>query len=78
MAGCETLMQPETIQVTLNGERIRVSAGQSVAALLASLRIPPDRVAVELNKSIVRKRDWERTPVPDASQMEVVEFVGGG
>jgi thiamine biosynthesis protein ThiS len=33
---------------------------------------------VELNKSIVRKRDWDATLVTGGSQVEVVEFVGGG
>jgi thiamine biosynthesis protein ThiS len=46
--------------------------------MLSWLQLPADRVAVELNRQIVRKRDWERTPVPPASQIEVVEFVGGG
>jgi thiamine biosynthesis protein ThiS len=49
-----------------------------VAALLACLELPSERVAVELNKSIVRKRDWEKTTVANGSQIEIVEFVGGG
>jgi thiamine biosynthesis protein ThiS len=49
-----------------------------VAALLAWLGVAGERVAVELNRAIVRKRDWESTVVPDGSQVEIVEFVGGG
>ncbi len=49
-----------------------------MARLLEWLKVSSDRVAVELNKSIVRKRDWEQTPVPSGSQVEIVEFVGGG
>jgi sulfur carrier protein len=71
-------VQPRTIRVTLNGEAIEVPAEQSVATLLHCLNIVSERVAVELNKSIVRKRDWDRTVVPSGSQIEVVEFVGGG
>lgn len=70
--------QAATIEVTVNGERRRVPPQQTVAALLKTLEIPSDRVAVELNKSLVRKRDWDQTSVPDASHLEVVEFVGGG
>jgi len=55
-----------------------VPPDQSVSTLLAWLHIPADRVAVELNKKIVRKRDWEQTAVLSASQLEIVEFVGGG
>jgi sulfur carrier protein len=66
------------IEVVLNGERREVPPDQSVSTLLAWLQIPSDRVAVELNKKLVRKRDWDQTVVPHASQLEIVEFVGGG
>ncbi len=71
-------MQPELIEVTVNGERRQVPSGESVASLLDVLNVARDRVAVELNRSIVRKRDWADTPVAGGSQIEIVEFVGGG
>ena len=71
-------MQTEVIQVHINGELREVPANQSVAALLAWLEIASDRVAIELNKSIVRKREWDVTPVKGGSQIEIVAFVGGG
>jgi thiamine biosynthesis protein ThiS len=71
-------LQPESISVHINGEARQAPSGQSVAALLAWLEVPSERVAIELNKSIVRKRDWENTTVPNGSQIEIVEFVGGG
>ena len=71
-------MQPSTIQVTVNGEPKQVPSGESLAALLTKLNIAADRVAIELNKAIVRKRDWNETPVPNGSAIEIVEFVGGG
>lgn len=66
------------MQISVNGELKEVPVGQSVAALLHWLSVGVDRVAVELNRSIVRKRDWEGTMVSDGSQIEIVEFVGGG
>jgi thiamine biosynthesis protein ThiS len=66
------------IAIHVNGQTKQIAPGQSVAALLSSLDVSLDRVAVELNKSIVRKRDWERTTIPDGSEIEIVEFVGGG
>ncbi len=71
-------MQSATIEVTVNGELQQVPSGESLAALLRTLNVAADRVAIELNKSIVRKRDWNETPVPDGSAIEIVEFVGGG
>jgi thiamine biosynthesis protein ThiS len=71
-------VQSELIKIWVNGEPKHIAPNQSVSGLLGSLNIASDRVAVELNKSIVRSRDWEKTIVPNGSQIEVVEFVGGG
>ena len=71
-------MQTERMEVIVNGERKSVPSDLTVTALLKMLDIPLDRVAVELNKSIVRKRNWEETHVPGGSQIEIVQFVGGG
>jgi len=71
-------MQPDMIEITVNGEARQVRGGESVAKLLEALDIASDRVAVELNRSIVRKRDWSETIVPVDAKIEIVEFVGGG
>ena len=65
-------------QIFVNGDQRNVTAGMCVAELLLELGLPLERVAVELNRHIVRKRDWNSTIVPDGAQLEVVEFVGGG
>ena len=65
-------------EISINGERRHVPAGLSLIELLAHLGIGADRVAIELNRSIVRKRDWALTGVPPSAQIEIVEFVGGG
>lgn len=64
--------------VSINGQAKQVPSGLSVAELLTHLGISPDRVAIELNREIVRKRDWSATAVPASAQIEIVEFVGGG
>ena len=75
-------MQPavesRTVRVAINGESRFVPADQTVSSLLQWLSVTAERVAVELNKSIVRQRDWATAAVPEGSQIEIVEFVGGG
>ena len=68
----------QNIEITVNGNKSFIPEGQTVETMLAHLGIRPDRVAVELNKQIVSKRDWASTIVPGDSFIEVVEFVGGG
>jgi thiamine biosynthesis protein ThiS len=70
--------ETKTIQIVLNGEPRRVPEGLDVARLLEFLAIDASRVAVELNRSIVRKKDWGITGVEDGAELEVVWFVGGG
>jgi thiamine biosynthesis protein ThiS len=66
------------IEVFVNGEPKRVPEGFDVVRLLEWLAIDPARVAVELNRSIVRKQEWSATKVEGGAQLEIVWFVGGG
>ncbi len=67
-----------TITLEINGEMKRVPACANVRELLENLGIKPDRVAVELNRRIVRRRDWDGTAIRDLDRLEIVQFVGGG
>jgi sulfur carrier protein len=71
-------VESELLNVFVNGEPRQVPSDSTVASLLEWLKLPSERVAIELNKSIVRKRDWHQTPVVRGAQLEIVEFVGGG
>ncbi|HEY7336369.1 MAG TPA: sulfur carrier protein ThiS [Bryobacteraceae bacterium] len=69
---------PNAIQVFVNGESKFAPQGLNVVQLLDFLAIDASRVAVELNRSIVRKQDWIATVVEGGAQVEIVWFVGGG
>ena len=71
-------MLTSTVHLLLNGEKREIPAGTSILELLARLELPPDRVAVECNRSIVRKEHWPATLVEDGWVLEIVTFVGGG
>jgi thiamine biosynthesis protein ThiS len=68
----------QTHEITVNGERRQVPAGLTLRDLLLHLQVQPDRVAVELNRRIVRQREWDSTCVQAGSELEIVQFVGGG
>lgn len=50
----------------------------NLTELLAHLSMPRERVAVELNEQVVRKKDWETITINDADKIEIIHFVGGG
>ena len=76
--GVNVTLETKTVGIVLNGEPRRVPESLNIAGLLQFLEIAGDRVAVELNREIVRKPDWESAEVLDGAQIEVVWFVGGG
>jgi thiamine biosynthesis protein ThiS len=71
------------MKLHINGNESIFSAGGdrgefTLAALVESLGMKPDRVAVELNRNIVPRNRWSETPLSDGDRLEVVHFVGGG
>ena len=72
--GAET----KDIQIVVNGQLRVASRSQSLSELLAWLGVDPARVAVELDRSIIRREDWDKTKVGDGATLEIVQFVGGG
>jgi sulfur carrier protein len=66
------------MKVFINGEMKEIIRELSLAELLVNFSLPRERIAVELNKEVVRKRDWETILVKDADKIEIVHFVGGG
>jgi len=66
------------VQVIVNGEHREVDSGETVFGLLKALEIEADRVAIELDRRIVKRAQWEETLLRDGAQLEIVQFVGGG
>jgi thiamine biosynthesis protein ThiS len=54
------------------------SAPFTLSALIESLNMKPDRVAVELNRDIAPRDRWSEIILKDGDQLEIVHFVGGG
>ena len=70
--------ETKTIKIMVNGRPQNVPSGLNVTELLRALAIEPSRVAVELNREIVRKPAWDTTRILENASVEIVWFVGGG
>jgi thiamine biosynthesis protein ThiS len=66
------------LRVYVNGEPHELPDTISLTELLARLKLPADRIAVELNKSVVRRTEWDTVHLHDDDRVEAVHFVGGG
>ena len=66
------------MEIIINGELQQLPAALNVVQLLEHLKLQGDRIAVELNREIVRRDQWAATRLKDQDQLEIVQFVGGG
>jgi thiamine biosynthesis protein ThiS len=66
------------MKVFVNGEPRDLSGTPSLAELITHLDLPAARIAVELNREVVRRADWSSTMLKEDDRIEIVHFVGGG
>ena len=64
--------------IELNGELRPIRGGATVRELVeVELRIASERVAVELNRALLPRAQWDRV-LAGGDRVEIVTFVGGG
>ncbi|HVS10169.1 MAG TPA: sulfur carrier protein ThiS [Planctomycetota bacterium] len=66
------------VEITLNGVARDVREGTTLADLVDGLALPPEQVAVELNRALVRQGERESRRLEPGDQVELVTLVGGG
>ena len=66
------------ITIYLNGEARAIPAQTDLVRLLEEFSLPSNRIAIELNKIVIRRSDWPVTKIREGDKLEVVHFVGGG
>ena len=66
------------MRILINGEGKECEEGIFLSDLLDLLELPPQRIAVELNREVVRRADWKSTILKNEDRLEIVHFVGGG
>ena len=63
--------------ITVNGQPKEVPDGTTVAQLIAQHNLTPQKVAVELNRRLIRAEKYD-SPLKENDEGELVTFVGGG
>ena len=66
------------IKIKVNGEKIIFNNNQSIEVLIKKLKIPLNKVAIELNKKILNKKKINRIKLNNNDSIEIVHFIGGG
>jgi sulfur carrier protein len=63
--------------VIVNGEKRDLPEGTTLRSLIEQLKLTPDKVAIELNRRLVRSERYD-TALKMNDEVEIVTFVGGG
>jgi thiamine biosynthesis protein ThiS len=66
------------IKITVNGKQIQVISNFSLKRLIAKLKIPLNKIAIELNKKIIDKKRISKIYLQKGDKIEIVHFIGGG
>jgi sulfur carrier protein len=67
-----------TLRIVVNGEPRTVAPNETLLRFIHSLQLDPERVAVEMNRRIVKRDTWPTTVLAEGTTLEIVQFVGGG
>ena len=66
------------IKIKVNGKKILLEENRSVEKLVKKLKLPLNKVAVELNKKILDKKKLNKIKLKNKDSVEIVHFIGGG
>ena len=66
------------IKIKINGKIKSINRDSTLSVVLKNLKIPLNKVAIELNKEIIDKKKINKIKLSKNDKIEIVHFIGGG
>ena len=66
------------IKIIVNGKQIKVNVKFSIKNVIDKLKMPIGKVAIELNREIINKKNINKIFLKTGDKLEIVHFIGGG
>ena len=66
------------IKIKINGKINKIDDKTKLSELIKNLKVPLKKVAIELNKEIVDKKNLNKINLKVNDKIEIVHFIGGG
>ena len=66
------------IKIKINGKIKSINLDSYLSVVLKNLKIPLNKVAIELNKEIIDKKKINKIKLNKNDKIEIVHFIGGG
>ena len=66
------------IKIEINGKTNKIDDKTKLSDLIKNLKVPVKKVAIELNREIVDKKNLNKINLKVNDKIEIVHFIGGG
>ncbi len=66
------------ITIALNGDAYQLEKENSLAALIATLNLSGQAIAVAVNRQIIPRAQWQNQLLQAQDKVDVVRAIGGG
>ena len=66
------------IKIKINGKIKSIIQDSNLSVLLKNLKIPLNKVAIEINEEIIDKKKINKIKLNKNDKIEIVHFIGGG
>ena len=66
------------IKIKINGKIKSITQDSNISIVLKNLKIPLNKVAIELNEEIIDKKKINEIKLNKNDKIEIVHFIGGG
>ena len=69
---------PKKIKIKINGKINKIDDKTKLSDFVKNLKVPLKKVAIELNREIVDKKNLNKIKLKVNDKIEIVHFIGGG
>ena len=72
------MKKTKKIKINLNGKPLSLPSGTTVYKVVKKIKAQPSKVAIELNREIIKKKNISKIHLKNKDKLEIVHFIGGG
>ena len=72
------MKEKNKIKIKVNGKSLLIYPNLSLSELVTKLKVPINKVAIELNEKIIDKKKLKTITLHNKDSIEIVHFIGGG
>ena len=65
-------------KIQLNGKKVKIQRNLSIKDLIKKYELKENKIAIELNGTILPKDHYKNKKVKNNDKIEIVQFIGGG